>query len=349
MQPASAAIDRIVYLASLTSRPAEVDTLLDTFRGVTARVNPSMPLSANDAVILAEVEKGLKAYLTTKETLRYFTAESLDLQLEQHFRPTRAGRDKIRLYVVTSIAIITAAALAVGLPVTTIEQRVLIGGATLFALLHMGGAWFFLTALGSFRSSLRQAFVLIASGVTLLGLSLLEQPILEIFDLRNQEFVNVLFSLPVLVAASLFHLGDMKYARLVGVKGIWSSSVPFVVMVVPLMAATWFFPDLLQQRVDMVIRITGMMWAWIMVTPIWSLVAFPKAAKLVPDLYKTPINTLYQAIWSIVVVTIYLYVLRVLAGPYMEGVIAYILFALVTVMGAMLLRAGYTFNKISRY
>lgn len=348
MQPASVIIDRIVYLASLASRPSEVDMLLDTFRGITARVDPHKPLRTQDAAILHSVEEGLKAYLTTKEKLRNFTVESLNLQLEQHFEPTGVS-GKRRLYSVIGIAVGLAIVFGAGLPVTTIEQRVLIGGSVLFALLHLGGAWFFLTAFDSFRSSLRQAFLLIASGVTLLGLSLLEQPILEIFNLRDQEAVNVLFSLPVLIAASLFHLGDMKYTRLVGVKGIWSTNLPFVIMILPLIVVTWFLPDMLHQRIDVIARLTTVMSAWIMVTPISSLIALPKASKLVPELYKPPIDALYQAIWSIVVVTAYLYILRVIAGSYMKGVVAYVLFALVTAMGAMLLRAGYTFNKISRY
>jgi hypothetical protein len=345
----SMTIAQVTYTASLISHPEEVDTVLDSLRTITARTNPSAPLSKNDEETLTSVQQQLESYLVSKEKLRSFTHDSLRIQIEQHMAGYRSKSSLIQLWIVILIAA-TCAIIAASLPfLETIPERVQAGGATAFSLLTVGAGSLFLTALPAFKSALRQRFLLICAGVTLLGLSLLGQPIMEIFHLRQYPLTSLLYSLPILVAAILFHTGDARYIRLLGVKNVWTTAKPILIAGVILSLVTCLVPHLPTSEPEFIHDLVACMWAWILLTPIASAIIFPMAIKRLPDLYKPPIRLLFYAMFPIIAVVLYQYIIRVIAGPFMEGPVAYILFSLVIVMGLALLRAGYAFHKVSRY
>ncbi len=84
-------IDIITYLASLASKQQEVDAILDDLRRVTARLDPGMPLSAEDQDALAAVHDKLVQYLLEKESLRKFTREELAAKVGERFKPSESS------------------------------------------------------------------------------------------------------------------------------------------------------------------------------------------------------------------------------------------------------------------
>jgi len=343
-------IERIVYTASLVTHPEEVNALLDPVRLATAHLRDGQgSLSGTDRQKLLATQRQLEEYLITRERLRSFTPETLRIQIEQHMRGDANRKSRLQVVGVVVVAI-ALAAIAASLPgLSSAQQRGLVFGATAFSLITVGAAWLFLTALSSFKSELRRAFIVICAGVTVLGLSLLGQPIMEVFSLRQYPIVSLLYSVPIFIAAILFHVGDTLYVRLVGVKNIWTSAWPIIIAGLPLTIVTFFVPHLPTREPPFIFHLVALIWLWMLLTPIASAIILRMALRQVPELYKPPVRHLFQAMFPIIAVVAYQYALRIIAGPYMEGLVAYILFGLVTVMGMALLRAGYTFNKISRY
>lgn len=349
MTSSSVTIEQVTYTASLVSHPQEIDAILDPLRTITARTSSSASLSQNDKEKLASVQKQLEDYLLTKEKLRYFTRESLQIQIEQHLAGYRSKSSLIQLWIVILIAT-AGAVVAASLPfLETIPQRVQAGGATAFSLITIGAGTLFLTALPAFKSALRQRFLLVCAGVTLLGLSLLGPPIMEIFSLRQYPAVSILYSIPLFIAATLFHIGDASYVRLLGIKNFWTTAKPILIAGTILTPIVWFLPHLPTHEPELVHDFVASIWTWMLLMPTASIIILPMAVKRLPELYKPPIRLLFYAMIPIVAVVLYQCVLRIMAGPFMQGPVAYVLFSLVIVMGLGLLRAGYAFHQVSRY
>lgn len=344
MTPGKTLVDQVVYTASLASSPTDIDEPLDTLRKITAREDHA--LSQADVAKLNSLQNELEDYLVTRERLRFFTPESLRVQIDQYMQGYVNGKSRILLLMVVGAAIFLAVG-AASLPLSNIPQRVQAGGATAFSAITVGAAWLFLMALPAFRSRLRQAFVVICTGMILLGLSLLEQPIIEIFELR--EVSSLLYPIPILVAATLFHIGNAMYVRLAGVKTVLTKAWPVVLLCFVASVVTFFLPHPPSVETELTYDLAAAIWVCILIMPVVSAIILAKTAKSLPELYKVPINRLFQAMIPIVVVCAYQYVVRIVAGPYMDGVVAYILFSLILVMALGLLRAGYAFNKIIRY
>jgi hypothetical protein len=349
VEPSDRLLERITYTASLATRYEDISPMLEVMRGITARRSPGEPLASEDHSRLLEVQKQLEDYLVSREPLRLFTLDSLHLQIDQHLRGDTSHKSALQVGAVIVISFV-AAGIATSLPrVSTPQQHGLVFGATTFSVITVGAAWLFLTALPAFKSELRRAFVVICAGVSLLGLSLLGQPIMEVYNLRHYPLTSILYSLPILCAAILFHTGDALYVRLVGVKNFWTSAKPLMFGWISLSLITLAIPHLSTKEPPVIHHFVAIIWAGMLLAPIVSAIILRMARRRLPEIYRPPITCLYQAMFPIIAVVLYQYIVRVVVGPYMQGMVAYILFALVTFMALGLLRAGYSFNKVSRY
>lgn len=346
----AAAIDKLFYTASLATNPRDIDPLLDRMRVMTSRpgYKPEM-LTDNERAVVTELQAELEQYLVTKEPLRSFTPQSLQLQITQHMEGNVGSSSKRQLIVVLVVAFVVALGAAVLLPLADPQQRGQVGGSVAFSLVNVGAAWLFVTALRAFKSSLRQAFVLICSGVTLIGVSLVSHPIVEVYQLRSYPLTSLLLPLPLLAAAIIFYAGNVRYARLVGVIGRSVAVWPVLLAGLVLSIVTWLLPHQAVNEPEIVFDAAAIMWGIMLLMPVASTFVLPKVVRQLPELYKPPARALAASMWGIIAVVGYQFVLRVVAGPYMSGPVAYGLFALVVVMGLMLLRAGYAFNKVSQY
>jgi len=349
MDSGTALINRIVYTASLATRADEIDPLLDPLRVITAKTNTAAALLPTDKATLQAVQQKLENYLLTQEKVRLFTPESLRQQIASHEAGDSIRKSRLQLRIVIFISFVTALGLALFLPLDTPEQRGLVGGATVFSLLTVGAASLFLTALPAFQSQLRRAFLFICAGATLLGLSLLGQPIMEIFSLRQYPATSILYTVPIFIAALLFHTGDALFARLVGVKSRWTTPLPIVVGGVAMVLLSCLMPHDPTSESELVHDLVASLWGVMLLTPCVSAIVLTLAIPKLSDLYKRPISLLFQAMFPIIMVVTYQYVVRLFAGPYMQGIVAYVLFSFVTLMGLALIRAGYSFNKVSRF
>lgn len=81
------AIDAVIFLTSLASRPQEIDPMLDKMRTVTAMQKPGIVLSEKDQLILATIYTNLEQYLIKKEPVRAFTKEELIKKVRARVKP----------------------------------------------------------------------------------------------------------------------------------------------------------------------------------------------------------------------------------------------------------------------
>lgn len=81
-------LDLVTYTAGLASNPADINSLLDTVREITARLGPGQAPTAEDEKQLLGVYLELENYLTTKEPLRSFTRD----ELRKRIAPTLLAR-----------------------------------------------------------------------------------------------------------------------------------------------------------------------------------------------------------------------------------------------------------------
>jgi hypothetical protein len=343
-------IEKLFYIASLVTKVEDIDPLLDTVRFITSKSDyQTVGLTDAERATVADVQRQLEAYLVTMEQLRYFTPDSLQLQIEQHMSGGGGSASRTKLMSVLVLAVLLSASLAIFLPLDDVQQRGQVGGSVAFSIVNMGAAWLFLTALPAFRSSLRKAFLLICIGTALIGLSLLGHPIVEALSLRHYPLTSLLLPLPLLIAATVFWWGNVRYGRLIGVTGKWTTALPVLVASLVAVLFTWFVPHRSVNEPEIVFDLAAVMWGVMLVMPLASTFVLPATVRKLPEVYKPSARALSLAMWPIIAVILYQYVLRVVAGPFMNGPVAYGLFALVIVMGITLLRAGYMFNKVSRY
>lgn len=87
-QTSSLQLDVVVYVASLASRPTDIDVTLDTVRLITSRLRPGQALLPADKHALATVYQKLEKYLMHDDPLRKFSQEELRSGITKKFKLT---------------------------------------------------------------------------------------------------------------------------------------------------------------------------------------------------------------------------------------------------------------------
>lgn len=195
---------------------------MDTLRQITSSWDGTLPLDQNDHQQLITLESQLKQYLPTRDALRAFTPETLDARLKKQASTdlhvqNPAGHSLI-IVIITSLL---AGGTAFIIPPydLTITMRALVSIPLFFLGLHIGIAWFYLTALRNFNENLRRSFRYLCAGIILLSLGFSHYVVLQLFDLGRYpafKYGGITWLLSVPFAFMFF--GLRIYAKLLGVK-----------------------------------------------------------------------------------------------------------------------------------
>ncbi|HEV7454061.1 MAG TPA: hypothetical protein VGO07_02270 [Candidatus Saccharimonadales bacterium] len=84
----------ITYLATLASKPQEIDPTLDVLRAITSQLTPGQAISEADRQRLVPVYYAVEKYLVTEEPLRAFTVAELRHMVTVEFGLDRAAAAK---------------------------------------------------------------------------------------------------------------------------------------------------------------------------------------------------------------------------------------------------------------
>lgn len=346
-------IERINYTASLVTSMSEVDAYLDRLRAITSLSDFSPEhMSDQQYATLCALQQQLETYLVEREPLRSFTAESLQIQIGQHLAGNRGAQQGLReIGVILVIAAITVAVLAV-LPLSAeSQQRFVFMGAVAAGIMNLGGAWLFMSALSSFKSQLRQAFMLICLGIMSFALAILLQPFIEFLHLRATSDIEVFFVMPLILLAAVFiYLGSARYAKLVTVKS-WFLSLKTLLLTGVLMSLIIIVPHHAHGANDsaLTLGISAALHAGVVLFALATIVLLIKIIPRIADLYKPPVRSLLQAIIFMLVVVLFVTGTVANSGPRLSSSMALFAFVILLLMGGMLMRAGYAFKKVSRY
>lgn len=343
-------IDEVIYLASLVSNPRAIDSWMDTVRMVTATLPPSGEPEERQKAELLDLKHKLENYLLNQESVRVFTPESLELQLENYISGGTTKRAIWQLAGVSLIALFVTGLVA--LLTTRMESggiRTQIIGTTFFALLHIGAAWLFLSALASFTTRLRVAFRWICAGIVLLGVALLLQPVIELLGLRGTVWSSFLGLGPALIPAVIVLFGARLYARLFGQSPRIARLGTILIAIFIMSVLTLLVPHapghLSLAQYWIVMSVQG---ATFLIS-LASAILLYSASLRMSDLYQKPTLSLTFAASVASLVSLYTYVFRIIFGGLTPGLATWFMIGLVSVMGFAFLYSGYVFNKASRY
>ncbi len=220
-------IDTIVYLSLLASKHEDIDSMMDTLRFVTARWNGKQPLEDKDRQALVGLEDDLKDYLITKDPLRDFTAESLEVRLKKRDaqqQRTQQGFSRFWLFLLAPF-LVAASIYILPLSRTTLEQRTLLAIPIFLMAMSIEVIWLYLSSLRNFKPELRRVFDLQCLGVVMLGFAFMAYVVIQWFDWAELPVFRY-GGVPEAGALSMlcFYLGLRRYAELLQVRG-WFRSV----------------------------------------------------------------------------------------------------------------------------
>jgi hypothetical protein len=216
-------VDTTIYLASLASERRTIDPFLDTLRAVTARWKPDTSLSENDRQAILSTQQQIKNYLLNQDPVRALTEESLQQKLQAHSnhdKPLLQRWPIIRLAAVWALAI-TLFMIVFSLPLSmSPEEKSQLATPMLYAGLHIGIAWFFLSALHNFKANTGRAYRYITIGTLLSGAGNLYFPIGQLFKLgEDHPFLSYGGPFEIFALSGLFfYLGLRLFVNLLGVK-----------------------------------------------------------------------------------------------------------------------------------
>lgn len=212
-------INSIVYLASLASDPHAIDDRLDALRQVTAR-GSNDALSAPERAKLIELQTYLEHYLITSDPLRQFTQESVDRRLKLALG---GGHSFVafRLPLLIIWAVVVLMCLlpwVLPLPGNGVIRPVLsvTGGIT---ALNVGAVILLWMSRRNFRLQLRAVYMPICLGFVIIGLSLIQVPIVLNIgtDAVLMWFRYVTASVPFLLGMAFVYAGVRRFCLLGGI------------------------------------------------------------------------------------------------------------------------------------
>lgn len=210
-------IDRITYLASLSSEDKVIDPMLDLLRHVTAKWNSVEPLEKSDRARLDALELELKDFLIKKDPLRSFTAEDL----EDRLRLRETKQSKANSYGLAVVASVGLASLVFLIPSSrlTLEYKALIAACAQMLISQLITVWFYLSNLNNFKKEFRKAFFYISLGILPLGVLFGQIGLVEILGVGGAApFRYAGVSYFATAAFVIMYLGLRKYASLLKIR-----------------------------------------------------------------------------------------------------------------------------------
>jgi ABC-type multidrug transport system fused ATPase/permease subunit len=337
-------INRITYLASLSSQAKVIDPMLDTLRSVTARRDDSKRLGDEDHTQLIKLEGELKNFLIKKDPLRSFTAEDL----EDRIRLRETKKSRLNTYPMAILLSAIAAGLMYLLPssILSLDHKNLTAACTFMLVSQLITVWFYLSNLKNFKKEFRQAFVYLSVGVVPLGVlfgQLGISPILGVGDAPAFRYAGVSYF--ATLAFICMYLGLRKYTQLLQIKTA-ASSVAGIFTVSALTAiAMALVPHASKPTYELFFDISL---AAIMVAFVFALanaVLIHKIMRLVTMAYRKPLLVLYVYMYAAIFGTATAAGAMYILGDLYGATLAIVITVAAIPQQLLLMYSGYQFEK----
>ncbi len=212
-------IDRIIYLASLASDKMAIDPMLDTLRTITVKGTTGQNISKQDQASLGELENKLTNFLIKNDPVRAFNKESLQAQVDKHFKITNPARHA-KIVTLRQIGLIVGLAfMAYGAMYLFVRDDASIRGAlavpAMLTVLVIGLAWLFNSVRKALVPGAKRAYGVLTLGIVMSVITSLQYPLLTIFPAvaATPMFSYGGFLPPSTIQYALFFVGMVLYAK----------------------------------------------------------------------------------------------------------------------------------------
>ncbi len=340
-------LDLVIYLASQVSELKAADSMLQPIRQITARLAPNEPIADNDQKTIGEVSERLKQYLLTSETLRSFTPQQLEQRISDfmHGAQRRVFFTVLKVTAVVTVVLI-AAIMLVPAPIG-MATRGLTSSSTFFMMVHLAAAWLFISALKTFAPELRQDYRLIATGVIILGLGQIVQPIVQVLKLESTPYNTLWSVLPLIPSYILISIGVQRFARLVGRTVRWLN-LPVIIAALVIVTVLSFMVPHAQSSAsaELMDIIISMQAVNVTIVTVLAILTYRIAGALT-SLYARPVRWLFAFTIVSILIGLYMIPVNILTGGVIPQPLLIPLILGIIVNGFILLRAGYDFSRAS--
>lgn len=345
-------LDRILYLASLVSNRQQIEPTLELLRELTAtKISGDTPLTPPDAATLDRIENDLTQYLIVSEPLREFTAESLQQHIYERWEAKgliRRLRWQVAAILGVSVLLVVGILLMTFEPASLRRDIALISGAT---GCYLGGLLLFLSALRRFSSAIRTVYRLFCAGFFIGSISILVNAGLTFAfayqDAPSWHWQELWFlNLGLYAEFVPLYIASIKLAKLQGIQSIAMKGWLVAFLAVGGAAVLAFTPAgrAIEPAGGLIAAFT-----WIScILSFASAVLIRRTWKSYTTLYRAP----SRALWLTISLGTIVWAGFTFAPFFSESVyqavsnISNLFFIAAT---AALVRAGYLFNKLSRY
>ena len=342
-------VDEITYLATLVSDPHAIDPTLDQLRQITSSLGSGQDPSEAQTQILLQVRQSIQEYIIKRETLRLFTPESLQQQVYEHFEGQRKIHRLHRLLGVIAGVIFVCVAAIVVLPFDLEPaMREELAIVSVLTLLHLGGGGLFVASPKTFPPVLRRAYLLAAIGLCLVGIALLQEPLLILLNQTDSTWEKIGGTIaPYTIAYALIYYGTRSMARLLKLQDFAASprviGLALALAAVAAVAAPHAHADMPEVSFDLIAALT-LMFA--------VLAGF--SARLTYRMWRAT-TPLYAAamkwfFWGLAVTAyagLQFFVGRLVVGD-VEGESAVVILAPFIISAVLLFKAGYGISRLAR-
>lgn len=179
----------------------------------------------------------------------------------------------------------------------------------------LGAVWYFLSNLKSFKSGLKIAYYLLATGIVLYSFVLLQFFLVLFAGVEDVMLRNMLFLVPYGLASFFAYLGMRKFARLLDVKNVWTSFLfTVIIAVVAGIAATQFPvpPSLLEYGIDtMTLDLVSGVLTWSVVFGIGAAIVALYVRQTISKTYKPAMTWVAIALFLLAVSALHEFIVKI--------------------------------------
>ncbi|MDZ7744157.1 MAG: hypothetical protein U5K77_00120 [Candidatus Saccharibacteria bacterium] len=242
-----------------------------------------------------------------------------------------------------------------GVPVTA-------GLSVAATLLMFGAVPFYLSALKSFRTTIKKAYVVFCVGVILFAIAQIQIPIATVFNFWL--IVNSgAFMIPYVLAALFMYFGARRIAKILKLQTVLNSPTLIILTATALAGLSYFLPHNPDNWLDTAsIKLSVGLVVWVSSNALATALLFFKITEKISDSYKPAMKWLYRSMIMIALTGVhYVFVLLVFVTSRYENVGQpneiyvpgdwYPDFSLaiipLIITGLLLIRAGYEFSLLT--
>ncbi|MDZ7744154.1 MAG: hypothetical protein U5K77_00105 [Candidatus Saccharibacteria bacterium] len=257
------------------------------------------------------------------------------------------SNSKIIFWAITSTMVILSllSYVLVTNPSTAVKFSFMV--ALLPTLFHFGAAYYFLAGIKYFKSKQRIAYILISTGMVVLGIAVMQLAIVKLFGLREWITSGGIL-IPYLASGALLFAGVRRFARLLNIKGLATSWLALLAVWVIASILFSFIPyvDKPIEHQSHVISLTVNTFnAVVFAFGAWGLL---KIKKVIGKIYQTSLRWFYKAMLAAFLVAVP-YSIVLLTLPLNHWYYNYTVTAVLFIVSSWLfMRAGYSFSRIGQ-